>query len=367
MARVKDWVALARSTIRSLEEKDVAGLYAFEWPEAKRSLISEYEEEIAGEQRKPVRWARFASALVYGLAKRLTPQRRLLFAGSLLLTIGALVVLLRQGVTFSSFLGLVGSYLVMMLLLALELLDKLKFRDELELARELQAALIPEKIPALSGFDMHAYNQIANLVGGDLYDFAPLHDGRMAVLFGDASGHGMSAGLVMAVAHASFRTQLDVDPQSEVIVGSLNRILCRTGGPRSFFAGVYLLLDSDGGFEVTVAGHPPVLVIDSSGRVIDRIGEGAYPLGIKNDVRWKSVRGHLAIGEMLVLYSDGLVESRSPGGTDYGFERVEQVAGANARGDSSDVVRALVGDWQSFMGPLPIQDDLSIAVIRRVS
>src|SRR6266536_31655 len=111
-----------------------------------------------------------------------------------------------------------------------------------ELARDLQAHLLPASPPQTEEYAIAAFNRIANTVGGDIYDFVPLPDGRLAVLFGDASGHGMAAGLVMAVAHAAFRTQLDIDPCPAAIVNALNRILCRTGGPRSFFACCYVLL-----------------------------------------------------------------------------------------------------------------------------
>ena len=123
----------------------------------------------------------------------------------------------------------------------MELIDKIKFRDELELARDLQADLIPKSPPQTDEYEIAAFNRIANTVGGDIYDFVPLPDGRLAVLFGDASGHGMAAGLVMAVAHAAFRTQLDIDPSPRAIISSLNRILCRTGGSRSFFSCCYVL------------------------------------------------------------------------------------------------------------------------------
>src|SRR5207302_5401454 len=111
--------------------------------------------------------------------------------------------------------------------------------------------------------EIAAFNQIANTVGGDIYDFVPLPDGRVAVLFGDASGHGMAAGLVMAVAHAAFRTQLDVDPSPAAMIATLNRILSRTGGPRSFFSCCYVLLSPNGDFSATIAGHPQILKVDT--------------------------------------------------------------------------------------------------------
>ena len=105
-------------------------------------------------------------------------------------------------------------------------------------------------------------------------------------------------GLVMAVAHAAFRTQLDVDPSPAAIVASLNRILCRTGGPRSFFSCCYLLLAPNGEFVATTAGHPPVLKIDTEGKILSRIGFGSYPLRkdydiLQQDTAW--VRENLGI------------------------------------------------------------------------
>src|SRR5437899_5256380 len=160
------------------------------------------------------------------------------------------------------------AFLVINVLLAMELIDKIKFRDELALARDLQATLIPKHPPRVPQYEIAAFNHIANTVGGDLYDFVPLEDGRVAVLFGDASGHGMAAGLVMAVSHAAFRTQLDVDPAPAAIVTALNRILCRTGGPRSFFACCYVLLSPTGDFIAITAGHPELLKVDRNGKVI---------------------------------------------------------------------------------------------------
>src|SRR5437870_4755074 len=180
-----------------------------------------------------------------------------------------------------------GCFLLMTVLLAMELIDKIKYRDELELARDLQADLIPKQPAQTPQYDVAAFNEIANTVGGDIYDFVPQPDGRFAILFGDASGHGMAAGLVMAVAHAAFRTQLDVDPSPAVVISSLNRILCRTGGPRSFFACCYVVLSPNGDFTITTAGHPPLLHVDLNGKVIERIGTGSYPLGIKNGLVWR--------------------------------------------------------------------------------
>ncbi|MGE5275601.1 MAG: PP2C family protein-serine/threonine phosphatase, partial [Acidobacteriota bacterium] len=250
------------------------------------------------------------------------------------------------------------------LLLAMELVDKINYRDELELARELQASLIPRQLPRPPGLELAAHNEIANMVGGDIYDFVPLSDGRLAVLFGDASGHGMTAGLVMAVAHAAFRTQLDVDAAPGPMFAAMNRILCRTGTSRAFFGGVYLLLSPDGGYTGSVAGHPPVLRFGRDGALLGRIGKGAYPLGIKTELSWEIESGRLGAGELFLLCSDGVTEAHDAGGNEFGegllAAMLPRVAGLPASG----IVETVASAVREFRGRKTPEDDVSIAALR---
>src|SRR5690242_10602789 len=283
-------------------------------------LIADHAAAIEGEHSRLRRFVRSRSAILYGLAKRLAPHRRIIFLISFLWFFLCLfgVTTQRGSLHLWPFVEMGGTFLLMTLLLAMELADKIKIRDELELARDLQADLIPKVMPKLDEYEIAAFNRIANTVGGDIYDFVPLSDGRLAVLFGDASGHGMAAGLVMAVAHAAFRTQLDVDPSPAAIVTSLNRILCRTGGPRSFFAFCYVLLSPNGDFNAITAGHPEILKIDQNGKVIERVGTGSYPLGIKSGLTWPAIRGSLVRGQKLLFHSDGLTEAHNRLGREFG-------------------------------------------------
>ena len=367
MARFHDWLELGKNTIRSLKASDVANFYSYEWPETRRVLIADHAAEIENERRAWCRWIRTASAVMYGVAKKLAPLRRFAFVFANVYFIFCLFALATSihRIPVWTFLELTGTFLLMVTLLALEIIDKLKFRDELELARELQASLVPKFPPRIATYDIAAQNIVANMVGGDIYDFVPLPDGRVAVLFGDASGHGMAAGLVMAVAHAAFRTQLDIDPSSAAIIGSLNRILCRTGGNRSFFACCYVLLEPDGNFAATVAGHPPILKIDGGGKIAERIGAGAYPLGIKATMQWEEVRGWLAPGERLLLHSDGLTEARNTNSREFGDSYLDAIVGWNGSAPASSLVQTVMEEWKTFTSTRPIEDDVSIAVIER--
>ena len=367
MARLRDWLDLGKNTVTSLTTNDVTNLYVLEWPETRKMLIAEHQDAIEREPRRIRRYVRTMSAIFYGLAKRLAPHRRVLFLLSFLAFFACLLSIFHRMAEppFWTFVEMTATFLLMTVLLAMELIDKLKYRDELQLARDLQASLIPEQMPRSETWDIAAFNRIANTVGGDIYDFVPLPDGRIAVLFGDASGHGMAAGLVMAVAHAAFRTQLEMDPSPASIMSSLNRILCRTGGSRSFFSCCYILLSQDGSFTTTIAGHPPVLKVDAAGKVVERIGRGAYPLGVKAGLSWESVEGSLGTGERLLLHSDGLTESRNPDDREFGDAYVEVVVGWHPESRAAALVDTLVSEWRMFMRGLPPEDDVSVAVLAK--
>jgi serine phosphatase RsbU (regulator of sigma subunit) len=198
-----------------------------------------------------------------------------------------------------------------------------------------------------------------------------LPDGRLAVLFGDASGHGMAAGLVMAVAHTAWRLQLERDPAPAEVLATLNRVLCRLGscrtsGPRQFFAGVALLLRPDGSFTAAIAGHPPVLRVDGSGAVAQRFGRGAYPLGIKEGQSYGVEEGRLGSGELLLVHSDGLSEARDAQGREFGDARVLSVLARTAGRTAPEISAALSGEVLAFLGRRPVGDDVSIAVLRRI-
>jgi serine phosphatase RsbU (regulator of sigma subunit) len=376
MPFVREWLGMARETARSLRRDDVVGLYSREWKSARRQLVSEHREQIEGTRNGIRRFFRVVNAVAFGLVKRLAPARRLVFALAGLFMIGALVEGLKMGsghrpeaeywrLASHTVDFLLAAFVLMTFLLAMELIDKLQFRDELVLARELQRDLLPKAVPNFPGFELSAYNRIANMVGGDLYDFRPLPDGRLAVLFGDASGHGMAAGLVMAVAHAAFQTQLESDPSPDAIVGTLNRVLCRTGGPRSFFSCAYLLLAPDGSFSTTLAGHPPVLLVAPDGSVRREVGRGAYPLGIKTGLEWPPLAGSVEPGELLVFCSDGLAEARSEEGEEFGDARIAAIVRDHAWRAASDVVEALASAATRFCGREAPEDDVSILVIKR--
>lgn len=374
MGTRRAWWDLARETADTFDSRDVADLYKVEWTEAREVLVSEHREAIEAARPGWRRELLRASALLHGLVRRLSPPRRLVVLFVFLGFVFSLLKLVSRGWP-SDASGTVFSLLLctvlLLVLLGLELVDKLRFRDELVMARQLQSELVPQSLPAVPGFELGAFNRVANTVGGDLYEFQPLPDGRLVVLFGDASGHGMAAGLVMAIAHTAWRLQIERDPSPAAVLETLNRVLCRTGtcrtsGPRQFFAGVALLLSPDGTFTAGVAGHPPMLKVGATGAVTGRFGRGAYPLGIKQTQAYGVEEGVVGPGESLVLHSDGLPEARDEHDREFGDGRILGVLARTAGRSAGEIAAALSGEVLGFLGRRPVGDDVSLAVIRRL-
>ncbi|MEP6995293.1 MAG: hypothetical protein ABI968_12275, partial [Acidobacteriota bacterium] len=210
----KDWIELLRTTFRTVGRSDISGLYSQQWRHAKGKLTADDRDAIDREPKRIKRFLKTANSVLFGLSRRLAPARRVVFLAVLVCLVlsingpsfthesekihGGQQKTVEYHFYFDNGL-LFAASMLLGLLLAMELVDKINYRDELELARDLQASLIPRTLPQSGAFDLGAYNAIANTVGGDIYDFVPLPDGRLAVLFGDASGHGMAAGLIMAV------------------------------------------------------------------------------------------------------------------------------------------------------------------------
>jgi len=348
--------------LRRLFDKDASRAYA----------VLTREHEGTPEPRGAGKFFYRAKLAFLGLSYKLTPARRMLFAGSLLAFVVGLVsdpMSFAKGgtsvsVDFSPFWFGV-SLAQMAYLLALELVDRIRVRDELEVARELQEDLLPHDVPAIPGYDFaHSY-RTANEVGGDYYDLTPLPDGRVALLVGDASGHGMAAGLVMAIANATLKTALDLDPSPERVVALLNRTLCRTGTKRTFMTVFYALLDpATGEMEYVCAGHPFPLLRRADGTV-EELGCGGLPLGMREPLDLCAERTVMQPGDLLLLYTDGLAEALDTNGKEaFGYPRITEITrdGGSPRTVHERILRA----FDRHVGDEPLKDDLTLLVAARL-
>jgi len=323
--------------------------------------------EHDGEEPKG-RFGRFlyrTKILFLGLSFKLSPPRRVLFGVSIVLSLLALQnvnLAINTGGQFVLFhlVGIAG----LVFLILLELADRIVVRDELEVARELQHDLLPKEPPKVENWEFVFSYRTANTIGGDYYDFIPVEDGRLAVVVGDASGHGIAAGLLMAIASSALKLAIDVDPTPASVARFVNRALCRSGTNRAFMTLFYGLLNpATGRMDYVVSGHPYPLLRRGDGEIIE-LGEGGLPLGIRKDV--SSPTGEITIepGDQLLLHTDGIAETLDPTGADYGYDRLRRALefGGSSKAIHDRIVREVV----SFQGDAVTLDDRSLVVVKRL-
>ena len=355
---------LRRQDLRRLFDRDAAEAYA----------VLTRDQPAGKEPKKGLKRLFYRARLLFlGLSYKLSPPRRVLFAAALVFAIFGVaqisfVVNHQHGVDVSLDASPFFSSLsigCLLFLLALELVDRVRVRDELEVARQLQRELLPQAAPALPGFAFaHSY-RTANEVGGDYYDFIPLADGRLVLVAGDASGHGMAAGLLMAIANATLHTAVDIDPRPRPVAAMLNRALCRSGGRRAFMTLFYGLLEPVAGrFDFLCAGHPFPLLRRGDGTVAE-LGAGGLPLGLRADLDLAEDGVAFAPGDLLLLYTDGLPEAVNAAGQAFGFDRLTALV--REGGGAREVHDRVLAAFDAHLAGGALTDDLSLVVVERLA
>lgn len=360
-----------RDFTEGLRPRDIARLFDRDAPDAFTLLAR--DRAVGPEPEDGLLRVLHRARLVFlGVAYRLNPARRILFVVSLAT---ALLGLVDFGFAFnfggrfvfdSSPLWFVFSVGGLVLLLGLELVDKVRVRDELEVARQLQAQLLPRATPEMRGYRItHAY-RTANAVGGDYYDFQILLDGRLALMVGDASGHGMAAGLLMAIANATLKLAIDLDPRPAAVLELLNRSLVRIGGRRSFMTLFYGLLEPDTGRLIyACAGHPFPLLRRADGEIVEELGEGGFPLGLRASIDISEGETTLERDDLLVLFSDGLPEAANEDELAFGYPRLENIV---RDVQTPEAARdSILAALDRHLGHQSLADDFSLVVIGRTT
>jgi serine phosphatase RsbU (regulator of sigma subunit) len=253
---------------------------------------------------------------------------------------------------------------LILLVLALELKDKLLAREELEAGRVVQMALMPQATPLLPGWELWLYTRPANDVGGDLVDYLRIDGERACVVLGDVAGKGLPAALLMAKLQATLRALAPEFASLAEIGSRVNTILVRDGLPNRFATLVYLeLRPGSGSVRVLNAGHMPPLVV--RGRDITEMPRGGLALGLLPEATFEEQCVNLVDRDTLLVYSDGATEAMNPAGDFFGDERLRVLLPTISQLPVTDFGSKLVAAVHDFVGTARPHDDISLVVVRR--
>jgi serine phosphatase RsbU (regulator of sigma subunit) len=238
------------------------------------------------------------------------------------------------------------------------------YQQQKDFADTMQRSLLPDTQPSVAGIELGAvYESAATVaVGGDVYDFLELPDGRLAVAVGDVTGHGIDATADMAMARFVFRSLAREHPEPADFLAHANDVVVDEVAVGKFITMAFVVVDARRGeLRCASAGHPEPRLLLPDGTV-ETISAPGIALGIEPDQDFREVRVPLPPGAAVVLYTDGVIEARRERQL-YGTERLDAVL-ARCRGLSADeLVRKVVADCRAFGGELT--DDVAVVAIRR--
>jgi phosphoserine phosphatase RsbU/P len=270
------------------------------------------------------------------------------------------------GVTLpDGMMALIIAFALVNLLVLLEVADRLSLKNDLEIAREIQKAMLPPGRFRAPGADVAGLSRPANTVGGDFYEILPLGDGRLVTAVGDVAGKGSPAALLMALLLAMMRTLVDERLEPAELMERLNIQVCRQAPGTRFITLFYSVFDmATGELTYVNAGHTQPLVLHADGRVTHLI-DGGVALGMFEASTYKTGRLALAPSDLLAIYSDGITEAENREGRPFDEAGLEEILLAERNNNVAAIGAAVVRAVEAYTSDVRFADDLTLLLLRR--
>ena len=356
------------------------------WSQFEKDARSSYRLYSAGldnlevEPSRGRRFLRTAKALFWAILEKLTPARRVLILLAL-----ALMIFPAGGFTYSDRAGHVESFqldlhvwgfLLLLLVLLLELADRVVMKRDLEIAKDIQAWLLPGAPLQIPGYQIAYATRPANTVAGDYYDVilrparpplsTPSED-RILFVVADVAGKSIPAAMLMATFQASLRTLSTTGVSLAELVAGVNRYASSAsqGGVRFTTAFLAELDPTNGDLVYVNAGHNVPILRRASG-AIERLEAGGIPIGILPESPYEMQKTRLESGDWLVIFTDGVVEAFDNREEEYGEPRMLGVIERMAKSSPSEMLRELLAELDRYVGNTPQHDDMTCLLLKRV-
>ena len=247
-----------------------------------------------------------------------------------------------------------------------EMAQRERLNRELEIAREVQEHLFPQRFPPAPGLDYCGQCRPAREVGGDYYDFLELSDRRLGIAIGDVSGKGVGAALMMASLEASLRALASVVQDPADLMGRVNSLVCQASAANRYATLFYAEYDpATRRLTYVNAGHNPPVVLRNCGGgcQVLRLETGGPVIGLFPQRYQRGVFSHEP-GDLVMLFTDGVSESMNVRDEEWGEERLIEVAKTCHGLPAMEGMRRILAAAQAFAGGAPQQDDLTLVVLR---
>lgn len=369
---------------RDVSPEDLQRLFTHDTPDAYRFFARGLDEDryagLPWWHRVPQRVRAFFLAFTL----RLPPARRILFIGALVIALVGVLQLFRGFSSVAVPLGLpfvrvnllvpawtdgtfalIVAFVLVNLLVLLEVADRLSMKGELEVAREIQLAMLPSGTYRVGADQICGVTRPANTVGGDFYDVLTLKDGRIVLTLGDVAGKGSPAALLMALLLAVLRTLVDEELEATALIERLNTQICRHSPSSRFitlFYGVYT--PWTGEMTYVNAGQNPPLLRRANGQY-ERLDSTGVALGMFEGSTFESRRTRVDTGDLLVLYSDGITEAEDPAGQPFEETGLEVVLDREAASGPAEIGVEVLKAVEAHAKNSRFTDDLTILILAR--
>jgi len=359
---------------QGLTTVELERLFTRETPDAYRFFSSTIDHA----ELLKLPWHRrvLAYARVFFLAftMKLTPARRAIYAAALVAIGIGLAELFQEVRLFivphpafaPGTLWLLVGFLLVNFLVFVEVADRLTLKNDLEIARGIQQAMLPRAAFHAAGVEAFGMTRPANTVGGDFYDILPLPDGRVLFALGDVAGKGSPASLLMALLLAMMRTLVDEGFEGAALAARLNAQIVKHAPASRFVTLFFGVLDTaTGEFGYVNAGQNPPLVRRTTG-AYDRLKTGGIALGMFEFATYEFASTRLNVGDVIVMYSDGVTEAENGSGVPFEESGLQAVIDGPGWASAKELAWATFAAVDDYGGQRRLFDDLTILAVRRM-
>jgi serine phosphatase RsbU (regulator of sigma subunit) len=250
-----------------------------------------------------------------------------------------------------------------------EALKNERYREELKIATRVQQSLLPHSLISDKEFDMHAFYESADEVGGDYYDFFKTAEHKTAVIIGDVSGKGTSASFNMSQMKGVFHSLVQFDLDSKTFFSRANHALSHCLEKTSFITAAYYIIDAnEKSISFSRAGHCPGLFYSKKKSKAEYFQNRGMGLGIVRNDSFEEFMDISQInynsGDILFLYTDGIIEAKNEAGEEFGYERLRSYLEQNSTENPKKIQDGLIKYLYDFIGSENLEDDYTALIIR---